>query len=48
MCLVGSALGVAFLGFAVTVAVGSPLIDAVGMRTVLLLCGLSFVIGHSC
>lgn len=43
--LVGSALGVAFLGFAITVAVGSPLIDAVGMRTVLLLCGLSFVAG---
>ena len=43
--LVGSALGVAFLSFAVTVAVGSPLIDAVGMRNVLLLCGLSFVTG---
>ena len=43
--LVGSALGVAFLGFAITVAVGSPLIDAVGMRTVLLLCGLSFASG---
>lgn len=43
--LIGSALGVAFLSFAVTVAVGSPLIDAVGMRTVLLLCGLSFVTG---
>jgi MFS family permease len=43
--LVGSALGVAFLGFAVTVAVGSPLIDLVGMRTVLLLCGLTFVTG---
>lgn len=43
--MVGSALGVAFLGFAITVAVGSPLIDAVGMRTVLLLCGLSFIAG---
>src|SRR6478735_1533349 len=43
--LVGSALGVAFLGFAITVAVGSPLIDAVGMRTVLLLCALSFIAG---
>lgn len=43
--LVGSALGVAFLGFAITVAVGSPLIDAVGMRTVLLLCGVSFIAG---
>lgn len=43
--LVGSALGVAFLGFAITVAVGSPLIDAVGMRTVLLMCGASFVAG---
>src|SRR6187549_3886421 len=45
--LIGSALGVAFLGFAITVAVGSPLIDLVGMRTVLLLCGLSFVMGTS-
>ena len=43
--MVGSALGVAFLSFAITVAVGSPLIDAVGMRTVLLLCGLTFVTG---
>src|SRR3954463_4031600 len=43
--LVGSALGVAFLGFAITVAVGSPLIDAIGMRTVLLLCGVSFITG---
>jgi MFS family permease len=45
--LVGSALGVAFLGFAITVAVGSPLIDALGMRTVLLLCALTFVTGTS-
>ena len=43
--LVGAALGVAFLGFAITVAVGSPLIDAIGMRTVLLLCALSFISG---
>src|SRR5215510_9936959 len=43
--MVGSALGVAFLGFAITVAVGSPLIDEVGMRTVLLLCGASFISG---
>jgi MFS family permease len=46
--LVGSALGVAFLSFAITLAVGSPLIDAVGMRTVLVICGLSFVIGTGC
>ena len=43
--MVGSALGVAFLGFALTVAIGSPLIDAVGMRTVLLICGVSFISG---
>src|SRR6186997_820513 len=43
--LVGSALGVAFLSFAMAVAFGSPLIDALGMRTVLLLCGTSFVAG---
>lgn len=43
--LVGSALGVAFLSFAVTVAAGSPVIDLVGMRSVLLLCGVSFITG---
>lgn len=43
--MIGSALGVAFLSFAITVALGSPLIDALGMRTVLFVCGLSFVLG---
>lgn len=43
--MVGSAFGVAFLSFAITVAIGSPLIDAVGMRTVLFICGAAFLIG---
>ena len=29
--MVGSALGVAFLGFAFTIAIGSPLLDTIGM-----------------
>jgi MFS family permease len=43
--MVGSALGAVFLTFAATLAFGSPLIDAVGMRTVLFICGLSFLSG---
>jgi hypothetical protein len=43
--VVGSALGAMFLTFALTLAFGSPLIDAVGMRNVLLICAGSFVSG---
>jgi MFS family permease len=43
--LLGSALGIAFLGFALTVAIGSPLVDFLGMRNVLMLCSLSFISG---
>jgi MFS family permease len=43
--MLGSALGAVFLTFAITLAVGSPLIDAVGMRTVLFICGGSFLAG---
>lgn len=45
--LIGSALGSAFLGFAVTVFVTSAFIDQIGMRRMLLGCGLSFVVGTS-
>ncbi len=43
--LLGSALGIAFLGFAFTVAFGSSLLDFLGMRTILTLSSLSFIGG---
>jgi MFS family permease len=43
--MLGSALSAVFLTFAITLAVGSPLIDAVGMRTVLFICGGTFLAG---
>jgi MFS family permease len=43
--MLGSALGAVFLTFAITLAVGSPLIDAIGMRTVLFICGATFIGG---
>jgi MFS family permease len=43
--MIGSALGVAFLGFAITIFLGSPLIDWLGMGRVLLLSMTSFVSG---
>src|SRR5215831_18949848 len=43
--MVGSALGVAFLGFALTIAIGSPLLDAIGMGRLLGGSGACFFIG---
>jgi len=43
--MIGSILGVPFLGFAFTIAVGSPLLDAIGMAIMLPLSGLCFIIG---
>ena len=43
--MLGSALGIAFLGFAFTVAFGSSLLDFLGMRRILTLCSLSFIAG---
>ncbi|MDB5104475.1 MAG: transporter [Fibrobacteres bacterium] len=43
--MLGSALGIAFLGFAMTIAFGSPLLDFLGMRNVLTLSSLSFITG---
>jgi MFS family permease len=43
--MVGTVLGVPFLGFAISIAVGSPLLDAVGMGRVLALSCLCFVTG---
>ena len=45
--LTGSALGIAFLGFALTIAIGSPLLDWIGMRPLLVLSSLSFLAGTS-
>ncbi|HVY30462.1 MAG TPA: MFS transporter [Polyangiaceae bacterium] len=41
----GQVLGAVFLAFAFTLLLGSPLIDAVGMRNVLLICAGSFIVG---
>jgi MFS family permease len=43
--LLGSALGIAFFGFAFTVAFGSTLLDFLGMRTILTISSLSFALG---
>ena len=43
--MVGSALGVAFLGFAFTIAIGSPLLDTIGMGRLLGGSGACFFIG---
>lgn len=43
--LIGSALGSAFLGFAVTVFVTSAFLDQIGMRRMLIGCGAFFVAG---
>ena len=43
--LVGQTLGVAFLGFAITIAIGSPLLDALGMHRLLPLSSLCFIAG---
>lgn len=43
--LIGSALGSAFLGFAVTVFVTSAFLDQIGMKRMLLGCGACFLIG---
>ncbi|MFN8006143.1 MAG: MFS transporter [Terriglobia bacterium] len=43
--MVGSALGVVFLGFAFTIAIGSPLLDYLGMGRLLGLSSLCFIIG---
>jgi MFS family permease len=43
--MIGSVLGVPFLGFAFTIAIGSPLLDAIGMALMLPLSGVCFIIG---
>ena len=43
--MVATVLGLPFLGFAFTIAIGSPLLDAIGMRLLLPLSGILFSIG---
>ena len=43
--MLGAALGVAFLGFALTIALGSPMLDFLGMRNVLTISSFSFITG---
>jgi len=43
--MVGAILGVAFLGFAFTIAIGSPLLDYIGMGLLLPLSGVCFFVG---
>jgi predicted MFS family arabinose efflux permease len=43
--MVGAILGVAFLGFAFTIAIGSPLLDYIGMGLLLPLSGVCFIAG---
>jgi MFS family permease len=43
--MIGSVLGVAFLGFAFTIAIGSPLLDYIGMAFLLPMSGVCFIAG---
>ncbi len=43
--MIGAVLGVAFLGFAFTIAIGSPLLDTIGMAFMLPLSGVCFIAG---
>jgi MFS family permease len=43
--MIGSVLGVPFLGFAFTIAIGSPLLDLIGAAILLPLSGVCFIIG---
>jgi MFS family permease len=43
--MIGNILGVPFLGFAFTIAIGSPLLDIIGMGLLLPLAGICFLAG---
>ncbi len=43
--MLGSVLGISFLGFAFTIAIGSPLLDVLGMGRLLMLSALCFLVG---
>jgi len=44
--MIGAVLGVVFLGFAFTIAIGSPLLDYLGMGRLLGLSSLCFIVGN--
>ena len=43
--MIGAVLGVPFLGYAFTIAIGSPLLDAIGMGVLLPMSGVLFIVG---
>ena len=43
--MIGTVLALPFLGFAFTIAIGSPLLDYIGMRLLLPLSGICFSLG---
>jgi len=43
--MIGSVLGVPFLGYAITIAVGSSLLDVIGMGILLPMSGVLFIVG---
>jgi len=43
--MIGTVLGVTFFGFAVTIVIGSPLLDYLGMKPLLALSSLCFIVG---
>ena len=43
--MIGNVLGVPFLGFAITIALGSPLLDIIGMGLLLPLSAVCFILG---
>ena len=43
--MIAGVLGVPFLGFALTIAIGSPLLDYIGMKLLLALSGVAFTVG---
>ena len=45
--MIATVLGVPFLGFAITIAIGSPLLDYIGMGLLLPLSGFCFTVGHA-
>ena len=44
--MIGAILGIPFLGFALTIAIGSPLLDVIGMGLLLPLSGILFALGN--
>jgi fucose permease len=44
--MIGAILGIPFLGFALTIAIGSPLLDLIGMRLLLPLSGICLAAGN--